>query len=212
MIRIARPFLVGTVAAGAVVAVVAASLPASSAPPLVPRMTASELAHGLLFNQGRAAHYLTVLDRPTIRMTRWLRIVQRSVDRKLKEHPVLAGTFARDVQSGDRVKVAAGLAILGRFTTQALASEFGRVAARRIAAQAKALLGSPALMTPNGGGSGSGQANVHSVVWVVVGLAVFFVLLTLGLILAFAAFRGAPDRLPAERIVNLVAISLKAAR
>jgi len=202
--------LVGTVAAGAVVAVVAASLPASSAPPSAPRMTAIELAHGLLLNQGRAAHYLTVLDRPTIKMTRWLRVVQRSVDRKLEGHPELAGTFARDVQSGDRVKVAAGLAILGRFTNQALTSEFGRVSARRIAAQAKALLSSPALMAPNDGGSA--QANVHSVVWVVVGLAAAFVLLALGLMLAFAALRGSPDRLPAERVVNLVAIGLQAAR
>jgi len=202
--------LVGTVAAGTVVAVVAASLPASSAPPSAPRMTAIELAHGLLFNQGRAAHYLTVLDRPTIKMTRWLRVLQRSVDRKLEGHPELAGTFARDVQSGDRVKVAAGLAILGRFTNQALTSEFGRVSARRIAAQAKALLSSPALMAPNDGGSA--QANVHWVVWVVVGLAVFYALLLLGFVLAFAALRGSPDRLPAERVVNLVAIGLQAAR
>jgi len=210
--------LVVTVAAGAAVAVVVALLPGSSSPTLAPRMTATELADGLLFNQGKAAPYLTVLGRPMTRMTSGVRILQRSVDRRLEEHPKLAATFARDVQSGNRPKVTVGLAILGRFTDQALTSEFGRVATQRIVAQSKALLGSAVVMAPNGVGSGSGQANAnananaHAVVWVVVGLAAAYVLLAIGLLLAFALTRGSPDRLPAERLVNLVAISLQAAR
>jgi hypothetical protein len=211
VIRIPRPLLVVTVAAGAAVAVVVASLPASSAPTLAPRMTATELANGLLFNQGKAALYLTELARPMIRMTGGLRILQRSVDRRLEEHPTLAATFARDVQSGNRPKVGVGLAILARFTHQALTSEFGRVATRRIVAQAAALFGSPVVMAPNDGGSANANANAHTVIHIVLLLAVFFVALAAGLVSALGV-RSSPDRLVDERLINLVAIGLQAAR
>jgi hypothetical protein len=188
-------------------------------------MTATELAHGLLFNQGKAARYLTVLRRPVIRMTRGLQILQESVDSRLDEHPELAATFARDVQSGNRAKVDIGLAILGRFTDQALIGEFGRVTTRRIVAQATALLGSPAVMAPNGDGSGSDQANANAaavvqVAAVVVVVAVLAVVVgaaaLIGLVAAAALAEGtvreSPDRLAAERLINLVAIGLQAAR
>ena len=212
MIRTRRSLLVLTFAAGAAIAVAASQLPATSAPTLAPRMTATEIARGLLFDQGNAAHYLTALNRPEVRMTQALWILQRSVDRKLEEHPRLAATFARDVQSGNRVKVAVGLAILGRFTHQALTSEYGRATTRRIQAQAAVLLASPAAMAPNGS---AGWSNFFHFVQgaAYIGLGVVAVAaLIFALAVLIATERSSPDRLAAERVINLVAIGLQTAR
>ena len=209
MFRIFRFPAILMVAAGTAVAVAIVQLPASSAPIRAPRMTATELASGLLFDQGKAAPYLATLDRPTVKMTEAVRILLRSVDRKLKQHPKLAATFARDVQSGNRVRVAAGLAILGRFTKQSLIGEFGQATTQRMEAQAAALFGSPAVMAPDGSGSG-GDNSVAVIGAVLAFFAVAFVVLVFAA-LALGARHG-PDALAAERDVNLVAIGLQAAR
>jgi len=210
MFRKSRSLAIVMVAAGAAVTVAVAQLPASSAQIRAPRMTASELAGGLLFNQGRAAPYLTALDRPSVKMTGAVRILLRSVDRKLEQHPELAGTFARDVQSGNRIKVAAGLAILGRFAHQSLIGEFGQATTRRMEAQAAALLSSPAAMTPDG--SGGSNFFLGFLVGFYAAAAIFAIAVVLAVgALAAGAKRG-PDALAAERVVNLVAIGLQAAR
>jgi len=213
MIKIPRASIMLVVAAGAAIGAIVATLPTSSASALAPRMSAAELANGLLFNQGQAAHYLVVLDRPKIRMTNDMVALERSVGHALQTHPALGGRFATDVQSGNRVEVQAGLVILAGFTYRASMRVFGRSATQKARGQATTMLDSA--MSPTAQGMPAGEyvcvgkwsaANLSAHrnplirVWVPV------------LVAAEEAGQGSSRDLAADHLVNLVATSLQAAR
>jgi hypothetical protein len=103
-----------------------------------PHFTANQLANGLAFNQGPAVTYLSVFERPRVRVTGKLLAVERLVDVALRAHPSLALRFASDAQSGNPARVRAALDELGRLTRAAFGREFGPAGARRMTAWATA--------------------------------------------------------------------------
>ena len=201
MIKIPRNPIIFFVAAGTAIGVVVASLPALSAPALAPRMTVTELANGLLFNQGRAARYLVVLNRPAVQMTRETVAVEHSVDHALATHRAQAHRFASDVQSGNRIKVKAGLAILTKFGYHASDIVLGRSVTQKAVTKARAMLGNPALSPI----ARPDELALADFLWYV--LYYFIVLL-----IPFSVGQGSSGSLAADRVVNLVATSLQAAR
>lgn len=224
MIRFRKPALLAIPAIGAAVAVVVAVLPASSASTtLAPRMSAVELANGLLFNQGKAASYLTILGRPAVHVTPKVLAVERFVDHALRARPALASAFARDIQSGNRVKVDLALTSLSGLTKIALDREYGAATIRRDVARVDRALSSPGQMAPDDN-SGNDNATVNVNVNVnlnininalaaVVAVVAFIVAVVV--LIAFWGARetpGSPGTLATERTVNLVAISLHAGR
>ena len=108
----------------------------SGRPGPAPVFTPVQLANGLAFNQGAVAPYLAAFVRPDAPLTGRMPAVERSVDAALRADPALALRFARSVQSGSTVRVAAALATLGRLTRAAFGAQFGRVGGRAIAAWA----------------------------------------------------------------------------
>jgi hypothetical protein len=211
VIRFRKPTLLVIPAVAAAIAVVVSVLPASSASTTAsaPRMSAVELANGLLFNQGPAAHYLTALGRPSIQLSGKPLAVERFVDRALRAHPALAAAFVRDVQSGNRVKVDIALTSLGTLTKAALDREYGAAAARRVVANAGKALSSPGQMAPDDSSGGNGNDSVS--VYFYVYAAVFLVVVLVDIIDAPNGPSSA-SALAKERVVNLVAISLHAGR
>lgn len=99
-----------------------------------PVFTPVQLADGLAFNQGTAAPYLAVFQRPGTPVTGRLRTVQHMVDAALRADPRMARRFAADVQSGRATRVADGLRLLGRLTRAAFRDEFGQNGDRQLIA------------------------------------------------------------------------------
>ncbi len=206
MIRFRKSILLVIPAVGAAIAVVATALPALSAPTHVPRMSAVELANGLLFNQGGGARYLMALTRSKIQIDKQQLTVERSVDHTLRARPTLAAAFARDIQSGNRVKVDAALTSLGRLTALAYDHEYGAASTRRTIARAETALDHADQLAPADSSSGGGS---YLYVTNVVALYTAF----LGLLWAFWIFpapAGSTGSLAADRMADLVAVSLHA--
>lgn len=137
----------------------------SAAPSLAPRMTPVTLANGLLFNQGPAARYLTSASGSAGVPAGSAARVESLVDAALRAHPGLAGAFARDVQSGDRVKVTQALVSLWGLAQSGYASGYGIKIQKIAVARAQAALRTSAVMADlsefpgsgSGWGSGSGS-------------------------------------------------------
>src|ERR1700761_2131876 len=108
----------------------------SGPPNPAPLFTPVQLANGLAFNQGAAASYLTVFERPQVALTGKLPAVERSLDASLRATPALPRKFARDVQSGSGTKVRVALGILSRLTRVAFEHVFGRSGRQRMIAWA----------------------------------------------------------------------------
>jgi hypothetical protein len=135
----ASKWLVGIVAAGAAVAlpITVVALQGSDQANVAPRFTAVQLANALAFNQGAAAPYLAVFERPAVAATGKLLAVERSVDWAIRADPSLAKRFARDAQSGSAAKVTVALHLLSGLTRAAFAAEFGPASGRQLTAWAR---------------------------------------------------------------------------
>jgi hypothetical protein len=211
--NIPRIVIVLVVAGGAAIGGIAASWSASSVPSasaLAPRMTAAELANGLLFNQGKAAHYLVALGRPTIRMTNDVVALERSVDHALETQTALASRFAGDVQSGSRVKVQAGLVTLAGFTYRASTHVFGRSVTHKVVAQATVMLDSA--MSPAEQGMPAGTYKCELSWSSDAAMRYEGPLVRVWVPVLVAALRAGRGDLAAEHLINLVATSLQATR
>ena len=69
-------------------------------------MTATEIADGVLFNDGRAANYLTALRRGPMTWTDEARETQSRINRSIMADPRWANGFTMRMQSGDPRQVA----------------------------------------------------------------------------------------------------------
>ncbi len=125
----------------------------------------------------------------------------------------MEAAFARDVQSGSRVMVGATLSSLTGLTERAYDREYGAAAIRREEAQAKKALAASDQMAPDGGSGGS-YAYID-------GYDISNVVLqnydnddaTLAIYLdGTSGARGSVGGIAAERITDLVTISLRASR
>jgi hypothetical protein len=216
-IRFLKPIPVAIVAAGAALAVAAAAL-ASPGPATAtaPRMSAIVLANGVLFNQGPAARYLTALGQPATPVRGKLLKVERSVDHALQASPALAGAFARDIQSGNRIKVSAALTSLAKLAQSAFEDQYGAAATQQMITRAKAALQNAVPKAGDGTMAGSSTVNyvnffnlIDDVVQLEVVLLVVVVLLLV--VVIPEGFRdGSSGSLAADQIVNVVAVGLHA--
>ncbi len=146
-----------------VVATESTSVPSVRPPP---RMSAVDLANGVLFGQGPAAPYLRDVEPPDQRLTSKMISVERSVDEALRMSPSLARASASDLQSGNPLRVSEALVSLWGLVQPAYNREFGTRIPRIDVAAAKAALGrysaiatETAVNCPTGSGSGSGSGS-----------------------------------------------------
>jgi hypothetical protein len=92
-----------------------------------PRLSAIEIADGVLYNDGAAAPFLTSLRRgPGPEWNETARRTQQLIHQSIGSDPRFAASFAERMQSGDPMRVRNALTGLGRITRQVLDRQFGR--------------------------------------------------------------------------------------
>jgi len=120
-----RPLLL-VVLAVAVGATFAVSRTGTATAASAPRLTATEIADGVLFNDGRAATYLTALRRGPTAWTDDLRGTQSRIHRSIAADPRWADGFTTRMQSGDPRQIAQGMSDLGVVARRVLDEQYGR--------------------------------------------------------------------------------------
>lgn len=107
----------------------------------VPIFSATDLADGLLFNNGPVAPYLAPLNRPAPVQTPSraatapspVAVTENGVNAALNADPTTAATFQSEVQSGDASQVQDALTLLGNITINVLTKQYGQAAVAQAA-------------------------------------------------------------------------------
>src|SRR6201992_4118000 len=99
--------------------------PPTPAKAAAPRMSATALANGIVFNQGPAAKYLTSFKRPAIPANATFTPLKGILDNELTSQPAMAAQFAQEMQSGNRVEVTPAAAALNQLVNGGLTQGCG---------------------------------------------------------------------------------------
>jgi SdpC family antimicrobial peptide len=170
---------------------------------VVPRLTSVQIADGLFFNDGRAAPYLSALQRDTIHWTDELRSIQAGIDGALQADTTgyYRSEFPARMQSGDPRRVQQALVRLGSTVRSYLEQRYG----------ATKLDDALRLISPSAAAVPSAQPQdlMSPVVTTDVAVALIFVVV---IVVVFAA--PTPDvsgnqRLATEQLVGQVAAGLR---
>ena len=174
-----------------------------------PRLTSAEIVDGLLFDEGRAARYLSSIDRDGIQWTEELRSVQVGIRPVLAADPTgyYGSAFAQAMQSGDPRAVEKALGRLGETVYTYLAQRYGQ---GQLDDALRAIGAGPSLRPPVIE-TELVTVNVAATVSVV---AVAVVLITLIVIVVVIPLQGGSteDRLDAEKMINDIAVGLRLSR
>lgn len=209
--------------AGATAIIVATSAAASPLPPS-PRMSPATLANGILFDQGPAAGYLSgFFPHGIARGASAMRLAD-AVDTAVTNSGPAASTFARQIQSGNRLQIQQGLEWLGQVLYRTMNRLYGPDVTSELISQAESLLTN----TPSKAGGDAPDAvkqtlNVvykvgqivlyaQGAVAVETAIANAVIVLTLA-VFFFSPIASSPQsQLSAQEFVNTIAVHLKAAR
>jgi hypothetical protein len=207
-----------------VTAILVATTASASPAPLAPRMSPATLANGILFDQGKAAGYLSpFFPYSPARGGAGEQRLEQAVDAAVTSAGPAANTFAQEVQSGNRIKVEAALNWLAGQLYDSMTKLYGAASTGQLISQANSLLtNTPAKASGDDPNSVKQTLNaVYKVGQVVLfgqaaavveaAVANVVIVLTVAVLFFTPIQPAAQTQLSAQEFVNAIAGHLKAA-